>query len=130
MHSPVLGFILVFIAAIAGGGLAVPLKKRRTFELENIYIPSTLVMMVILPLIMAAFVAPQWMEAVRMAVSCPFLAGDSSKVAELQSPVQSADALSAALTNIEAGDGGQYRMSGGSNSNSSPFHALTGSSPR
>jgi L-rhamnose-H+ transport protein len=58
---------LVFIAAIAGGGLAVPLKKRRTFELENIYIPSTLVMMVILPLIMAAFVAPQWMEAVRMA---------------------------------------------------------------
>ena len=46
MHSPILGFALVFIAAIAGGALAVPLKKRRVFELENIYIPSTLVMMV------------------------------------------------------------------------------------
>jgi L-rhamnose-H+ transport protein len=65
MHSPVLGFVLVFIAAIAGGGLAVPLKKRRKFELENIYIPSTLVMMLVLPIIMAAFVAPQWLEAVR-----------------------------------------------------------------
>ncbi len=67
MHSPVLGFILVFIAAIAGGGLAVPLKKRRRFELENIYIPSTLVMMIVLPMIMAAFVAPHWMDAIRMA---------------------------------------------------------------
>jgi L-rhamnose-H+ transport protein len=67
MHSPVLGFALVFIAAIAGGALAVPLKKRRGFELENIYIPSTLVMMIVLPLIMAAFVAPQWIEAIHLA---------------------------------------------------------------
>lgn len=67
MHSPVLGFALVFIAAIAGGALAVPLKKRRKFELENIYVPSTLVMMLILPLLMAAFVAPGWLEAVRAA---------------------------------------------------------------
>ena len=67
MHSRVLGFALVFIAAIAGGGLAVPLKKRRKFELENIYIPSTLVMMLVLPLIMASFVAPEWLEAVRAA---------------------------------------------------------------
>ena len=75
MHSPILGFALVFIAAIAGGGLAVPLKKRRTFELENIYIPATLVMMVILPLLMAALVAPQWMDAVRMAGTRTVLAG-------------------------------------------------------
>jgi len=67
MHAPVLGFVLVFIAAIAGGGLAVPLKKRRQFELENIYIPSTLVMMIVLPFIMAALVTPQWMDAIRMA---------------------------------------------------------------
>ncbi len=67
MHSPVLGFVLVFIAAIAGGGLAVPLKNRRKFELENIYIPSTLVMMIFLPLIMGALVAPEWVEAVRAA---------------------------------------------------------------
>ena len=63
MHSSVLGFALVFIAAIAGGGLAVPLKKRRKFELENIYIPCTLVMMLILPFVMAAFVTPNWRQA-------------------------------------------------------------------
>jgi L-rhamnose-H+ transport protein len=64
MHSTVLGFALVLIAAISGGALAVPLKKRRNFELENIYVPSTLVMMLILPFLMAAFVAPRWQEAV------------------------------------------------------------------
>ena len=59
MHSPVLGFALVFIAAIAGGGFAVPLKKRCIHDRE-LHIPATLVMMFILPLTMAAFVAPQW----------------------------------------------------------------------
>ena len=67
MPPTALGFALVFVAAIAGGGLAVPLKKRRQFELENIYIPATLIMMIILPLIMAAFVTPDWLEAVRTA---------------------------------------------------------------
>lgn len=67
MHSLFLGFSLVFIAAIAGGALAVPLKKRRQFELENIYIPSTLVMMLILPMITAALVAPNWQRAVNAA---------------------------------------------------------------
>ena len=75
MHSPVLGFSLVFIAAVAGGGLAVPLKKRRKFELENIYVPATLVMMIILPLIMAAFVTPDWMEAVHAAGARTVYAG-------------------------------------------------------
>lgn len=64
MQSSIFGFFLVFVAAIAGGALAVPLKKRRKFELENIYIPSTLVMMVILPFIMAATVVPHWAEAI------------------------------------------------------------------
>lgn len=64
MHRPILGFALVFVAAIAGGALAVPLKKRRQFELENIYIPSTLVMMIVLPLLMAAWVLPHWREAI------------------------------------------------------------------
>ena len=67
MHVPVLGFVLVLIAAVAGGALAVPLKKRQEFELENIYIPSTLVMMLICPLVMAAFVLPHWTEAVHAA---------------------------------------------------------------
>lgn len=64
MHAPVLGFVLVFIAAIAGGALALPLKKRRSFELENIYIPSTVVMMLALPFLMAAAVLPHWTTAV------------------------------------------------------------------
>jgi L-rhamnose-H+ transport protein len=67
MHSPILGFVLVFIAAIAGGALAVPLKKRRKFELENIYVPSTLVMMIVLPFLMAAVVTPRWQEALSAA---------------------------------------------------------------
>ena len=67
MHSTVFGFALVLIAAISGGALAVPLKKRQGFELENIYIPATLVMMLIFPLVMAAFVLPHWTEAVRVA---------------------------------------------------------------
>lgn len=67
MHVPVLGFALIFLAAVAGGALAVPLKRRRTFELENIYIPSTLVMMLILRFIMAALVLPHWPLAVQAA---------------------------------------------------------------
>jgi L-rhamnose-H+ transport protein len=67
MQSTGLGFLLVFIAAVAGGALALPLKKRRQFELENIYIPSTLVMMLVLPLLMAWLVIPHWPEAVRAA---------------------------------------------------------------
>lgn len=75
MHSPAVGFALVFVAAIAGGALAVPLKRRRKFELENIYIPSTLVMMLILPLAMAALVAPNWPLAVQAAGARTIWAG-------------------------------------------------------
>lgn len=75
MHAPALGFLLVFVAAISGGALAVPLKKRRSFELENIYIPSTLVMMLVLPLTMAAFVLPHWTDALRAAGSATVWAG-------------------------------------------------------
>jgi len=67
MHSTVVGFALVFIAALSGGALAVPLKQRRQFELENIYIPSTLVMMLILPFAMAAILMPNWQQAVHAA---------------------------------------------------------------
>lgn len=62
-----LGFSLVFLAALAGGALGVPLKRRKRFELENIYIPSTLVMMLLLPFSMAALVLPQGLGAVRAA---------------------------------------------------------------
>lgn len=75
MNRQVFGFILVFVAAIAGGALAVPLKKRRRFELENIYIPSTLMMMLILPTLMAALVVPGWLQAIHNAGTPTILAG-------------------------------------------------------
>lgn len=65
MHSSPLGFALISIAAVAGGALAVPLKHRRKFELENIYLPCTIVMMLILPMGMATFLMPNWLEAMR-----------------------------------------------------------------
>jgi len=74
MHLP-LGFALVFVAAIAGGALALPLKNRRRFELENIYIPSTLMMMLVLPFIMAWIVLPNWPQAVRSAGASTVWAG-------------------------------------------------------
>jgi L-rhamnose-H+ transport protein len=77
MYSTILGLVLVFIAAIAGGALAVPLKKRRKFELENIYPPATLVMMLILPFLMAALVAPQWRSAVHAAGARTVWAGSA-----------------------------------------------------
>ena len=67
MYSPMWGFALVFAAAVAGGTLTVPLKRRRRFELENIYVPSTLVMMLILPFLMATFVTPGWQQAISVA---------------------------------------------------------------
>jgi len=75
MPSSVLGFLLVFVAAISGGALAVPLKRRRKFELENIYVPSTAVMMLIIPFLMAAFVLPNWPEALRAAGETTVWAG-------------------------------------------------------
>ena len=75
LNSYVFGFALVLIAAITGGGPAVPLKKRRNFELENIYISCTLAMMLILPFVVAAFVLPNWTEAVHAADAGTVLKG-------------------------------------------------------
>ncbi len=75
MYSISFGFALVFVAAVAGGALAVPLKKRVVFELENIYIPSTFIMMLFLPLLMAVFVLPHWTQAIRAAGVETVLAG-------------------------------------------------------
>ncbi len=67
MPPAVLGFTLVFVAAISGGALALPLKRRRKFELENIYVPCTIVMMLVIPLLLAALVLPHWTQAIREA---------------------------------------------------------------
>ncbi len=75
MPSQILGFLLVFVAAVSGGALAVPLKRRRTFELENIYVPSAAVMMLVLPFLMAAAVLPDWPAALRAAGETTVWAG-------------------------------------------------------
>ncbi|MGC8550937.1 MAG: L-rhamnose/proton symporter RhaT [Acidobacteriaceae bacterium] len=75
LQSLSLGFALVFVAAAAGGALALPLKKRRTFELENIYIPSTFAMMIALPILMALLVLPHSIELIGTADLGVMLAG-------------------------------------------------------
>lgn len=75
MQSLALGFVLVFIAAISGGALAVPLKNRKRFELENIYVPCTLMMMIVLPCLMAMAVLPHWGRAVQASGPMTLAAG-------------------------------------------------------
>lgn len=62
--SLTLGFSLIIFAAVCGGAFAVPLKHRRKFELENIYVLASLVTMILIPLIVAAAFLPRWPEAI------------------------------------------------------------------
>jgi L-rhamnose-H+ transport protein len=62
-----LGFSLIFFAAICGGAFAVPLKRRRKFELENMYVLAPLVTMICIPLIAAALFLPHWPAALQNA---------------------------------------------------------------
>ena len=64
MRMPPFGFALVFVSAISGATLALRFKKRLTFELDNLYIPFTLVMMPVLPFIVVTFVLPIWTRAI------------------------------------------------------------------
>jgi len=62
-----IGFALIIFASVCGGAFAVPIKFRRRFELENLYVIAALVTMVILPLVIAPFALPHWTEAVSQA---------------------------------------------------------------
>jgi L-rhamnose-H+ transport protein len=63
MRATFWGLALVTVAAIAGGGIAVPLRKRRVLALENFYAPSTALTMILLPMFFSAILAPQWHSA-------------------------------------------------------------------
>ncbi len=63
MNSSLTGFALIIFAAICGGAFAVPIKLRRRFELENLYVIAGAVTMLILPLLAGMLFLPCWREA-------------------------------------------------------------------
>src|SRR4051794_8336105 len=62
-----LGFALILFAAVCGGAFAVPLKRRRKFQLENMYLIASAVTMLGIPLTVAAIFVPEWRDALRAA---------------------------------------------------------------
>ncbi len=63
MNSLLTGFSLIFFAAVCGGVFAVPIKLRRRFELENLYVIAGAVTMILLPLVVGSLFLPSWHEA-------------------------------------------------------------------
>ncbi len=63
MNSLLTGFLLIFFAAVCGGAFAVPIKLRRRFELENLYVIAGAVTMILLPLVVGSLFLPSWNEA-------------------------------------------------------------------
>src|ERR1700730_6173946 len=58
------GFLLIVFAAACGGAFAVPIKLRKRFELENLYVIAAAITMVIIPLAVAPFYLPHWRDAI------------------------------------------------------------------
>jgi L-rhamnose-H+ transport protein len=58
------GFVLIVFAAACGGAFAVPIKLRKRFELENLYVISSAITMLIIPLVIAPFYLPHWRDAI------------------------------------------------------------------
>ena len=61
------GFGLVFFAAICVGAFAVPLRLRRRYELENMWGLAYLVGIIVIPLLAAQMVLPDWSSVLRSA---------------------------------------------------------------
>lgn len=64
MDGTAIGFALILFSAACGGGFAVPIKLKRRYELENLYVVAASTTMIVLPLLAAAFVLPHWPEAI------------------------------------------------------------------
>lgn len=64
MQSLPLGFALIVFSAVCGGAFAVPLKRRRCFELENMYVLASLITMIVIPTIVAQVFLPDWPLAI------------------------------------------------------------------
>jgi L-rhamnose-H+ transport protein len=69
MNGIAAGFLLIIFAALCGGAFAVPIKLRKRFELENLYVIGAGITMLIIPLIVAPIYLPHWQEAISQAGS-------------------------------------------------------------
>jgi L-rhamnose-H+ transport protein len=67
MNPLVPGFGLIFLAAIAGGMFAVPLRMQRRYAWENTWLLAFLFALVIIPLIVVSIFLPVWASAVAAA---------------------------------------------------------------
>jgi L-rhamnose-H+ transport protein len=75
MNGITAGFALIVFAALCGGAFAVPIKLRKRFELENLYVIAAGITMVIIPLILAPVYLPHWQDAIAQAGSAVFWRG-------------------------------------------------------
>jgi L-rhamnose-H+ transport protein len=62
-----IGFALILFAALCGGVFAVPIKMKRTYELENLYVMAAFITMIAIPLLLAPLVLPHWKLAIAQA---------------------------------------------------------------
>jgi len=69
MNGIAAGFVLIVFAAVCGGAFAVPIKLRKRFELENLYVIGAGITMLIIPLILAPIYLPHWQDAIAQAGS-------------------------------------------------------------
>lgn len=69
MNSMGTGFALILFAAVCGGIFALPIKLRRRYELENLYVMAAFITMIGLPLLLAPFLLPHWTDAIAAAGS-------------------------------------------------------------
>lgn len=64
MNGITAGFALIVFAALCGGAFAVPIKLRKRFELENLYVIAAGITMIVIPLALAPLYLPHWQDAI------------------------------------------------------------------
>ena len=65
MNPLIPGIGLIFFSALCNAGVGVPLRIRRRYQWENMWIVGHAFAMLILPVAVARFLVPHWGEAVR-----------------------------------------------------------------
>ena len=64
MNSVIPGFGLIFLAAVAGGIFALPLRMQRRYAWENTWFLAFLFALIIIPLTAVTIFLPVWASAV------------------------------------------------------------------
>ena len=64
MNPLIPGFVLIFLAAAAGGMFAVPYKMQRTFQWENTWPVGFFFALIFIPLVVVSIFLPMWLSAV------------------------------------------------------------------